>query len=65
MAKKEQEIEQTVNPKELIERRLKQLREQELPQAIAGVNAIQGAIQLCEQLLLELNGKTETKPNGE
>ena len=65
MVNKEQEIEQKVNPKELIERRLKQLREVELPQAIALVNARQGAIQLCEQLLAELNGQKEEKPNGE
>ena len=63
MADKKQETEQKINPKELIERRLKQLKEVELPQGIASINAIQGAIQLCEQLLLQLNGQKEEKPN--
>ena len=60
----EQTVTQKISPKELIERRLKQLREQELPQAIALVNARQGAIQLCEQMLAELDGQEEVKPSG-
>lgn len=60
-----EKTEEKLSPRELIEKRLKQLREVELPQAIALVNTIQGAIQLCGQLLAELNGKVEQKPDGE